>query len=277
MSNNNFYVYEHWRLDRDECFYVGKGKGRRAYSMGWRNPHHKAIQAKVVREGFAIEVRMVATGMAEDDAFALERERILFWREAGVDLSNITDGGGGIFNPSDIARKSISDANKNRVWSLLSRQKISIASRGKKRSPETIEKVAASLRGKKHSIERREKNSISQRGYKQSPEHIQKATASRIGLERSAETQKKISVAAKGRPMSEEHRANLAAALLKINQDPKHIEKVVAALRGKKATLQARANMASAQTGRKHSDETRKKMSESAKAFRAAQRLKEES
>lgn len=22
---NNFYVYEHWRLDKDECFYVGKG------------------------------------------------------------------------------------------------------------------------------------------------------------------------------------------------------------------------------------------------------------
>ena len=27
---NIFYVYEHWRPDHDECFYVGKGKGGRA-------------------------------------------------------------------------------------------------------------------------------------------------------------------------------------------------------------------------------------------------------
>lgn len=30
---NNFYVYEHWRLDRDECFYVGKGTGKRAEAI----------------------------------------------------------------------------------------------------------------------------------------------------------------------------------------------------------------------------------------------------
>ena len=26
----NYYVYEHWRPDKDVCFYVGKGKGGRA-------------------------------------------------------------------------------------------------------------------------------------------------------------------------------------------------------------------------------------------------------
>ena len=25
-----FYVYEHWRPDKNVCFYVGKGKGKRA-------------------------------------------------------------------------------------------------------------------------------------------------------------------------------------------------------------------------------------------------------
>lgn len=30
---NNFYVYEHWRPDTGVCFYVGKGKEKRAWDM----------------------------------------------------------------------------------------------------------------------------------------------------------------------------------------------------------------------------------------------------
>jgi hypothetical protein len=38
-------VYEHWRPDTGEIFYVGKGKGRRAFELKWgrtlkRNPNH---------------------------------------------------------------------------------------------------------------------------------------------------------------------------------------------------------------------------------------------
>lgn len=91
----NYYVYEHWRTDRDECFYVGKGKGIRAYKMACRNRHHAAIQAKVAREGFAIEVRIVASGLSEEEAFNLEIDRIAFWRNQNVDLANITNGGEG--------------------------------------------------------------------------------------------------------------------------------------------------------------------------------------
>lgn len=90
-----FYVYEHWRLDRDECFYVGKGMKNRAYKMRDRNARHRAIMAKLSREGSGMEVRMVATGLTEDEAFALEVERIAFWRAAGVGLANRTNGGEG--------------------------------------------------------------------------------------------------------------------------------------------------------------------------------------
>lgn len=92
---NVYYVYEHWRTDKDECFYVGKGKRRRAYNMKWRNRFHKAIQGKLYREGFAVEVKIVASGLTEQEAFALEIERIKFWRDAGADLANMTDGGDG--------------------------------------------------------------------------------------------------------------------------------------------------------------------------------------
>jgi hypothetical protein len=102
-----FYVYEHWRTDRDECFYVGKGKNKRAYNMKNRNPHHKAIQNKVIREGFAIEVRIVASGLTENEAFQLEIERIAFWRSYNIDLTNMTAGGDGVSGLPAHNRKSV--------------------------------------------------------------------------------------------------------------------------------------------------------------------------
>lgn len=102
-----FYVYEHWRLDRDECFYVGKGMKNRAYKMRDRNAHHQAIMAKLSREGSGMEVRMVATGLAEDEAFSLEIERIAFWREVGVDLANQTYGGEGVTGLAAYNRKKV--------------------------------------------------------------------------------------------------------------------------------------------------------------------------
>jgi hypothetical protein len=45
--------------------------------------------------GMAVEVRMVATGLDEETAFDIEKQRIAFWREAGVDLANRTNGGEG--------------------------------------------------------------------------------------------------------------------------------------------------------------------------------------
>ncbi len=92
----NFYVYEHWRPDRDECFYVGKGKGKRANNMDNRNIFHKAIQGKLARLGMAVEVRMVSVGMDEQSALLLEIKRIAFWRGIGIDLANITNGGDGV-------------------------------------------------------------------------------------------------------------------------------------------------------------------------------------
>jgi hypothetical protein len=95
-AGNIFYVYEHWRPDRGECFYVGKGKGRRANELRYnRNRFHKFIQAKLSRLGTTVEVRIVANGLNESEAFVLERERIALLRADGADLANRTDGGEG--------------------------------------------------------------------------------------------------------------------------------------------------------------------------------------
>jgi hypothetical protein len=110
-----FYVYEHWRLDRDECFYVGKGCGKRAYNMSNRNKHHKGISDKLNRTGSAVEVRMVATGLSEDEAFRIEIERIAFWKSVGADLANYSCGGEGKTGPhSEEHKRKISRSNKGK-------------------------------------------------------------------------------------------------------------------------------------------------------------------
>jgi hypothetical protein len=176
-TSDTFYVYEHWRLDRDECFYVGKGKGSRAYSMKNRNKHHQAICAKLSRIGSAFEVKIVASGLSEQEAFVLECEQIAFWRNAGCDLTNLTNGGEGIsgFRHSDKTRQKLSDLNKGmpatfkgkkhtdetrRVLSEIAKkrgapkltkeqqEKVSAWHRGRKRSPETCAKISAKAKGR---------------------------------------------------------------------------------------------------------------------------------
>ena len=180
---NIFYVYEHWRLDRDECFYVGKGKGNRAYMMRDRNTHHRAIMDKLSREGSGMEVRMVATGLTEGAAFALEVERIAFWREAGVDIANHTNGGDGVsgLKMSDASKAKMSAAKKGRpgVVTMLGRKhsdatkaKMSAAKKGVKKSPEHAARVGLRHEGKtvSHTQETRDKMSLSRTGMKMSDE-----------------------------------------------------------------------------------------------------------
>lgn len=195
--DNKFYVYEHWRLDRDECFYVGKGKGRRAYVMKDRNGHHKAIQAKVIREGFAIEIRMVAMGLSEKEAFSIECERICFWRNVGIDLANMTDGGDGI---------------SGFKMSIDAKEKMSRAKRGR---PGMI-----TMLGKKHSAETRAKMSAAQKGRPKSPEHAAKVGAAHKGKKISDEQKAILSAARKNAVCTEEYRYKMSELAKKQWADP---------------------------------------------------------
>jgi hypothetical protein len=88
-----YYVYLH--LDRaTRCpFYVGKGKGRRAYDVEGRHPEwHKKVQSLV--DGFGIEI--VKNDLSEEEAYDLERELIRKYgrvSDGTGTLLNVTDGG----------------------------------------------------------------------------------------------------------------------------------------------------------------------------------------
>ena len=235
-TSGTFYVYEHWRLDRDECFYVGKGRAGRAYAMNERNRHHKAIVAKLSRIGSALEVKMVAVGLSEADAFALEVERIVFWREAGVDLTNITDGGEGVagLKMSDAAKQKMSDKKigvKRGPHSAEHRLKIGLALRGKKFSPEHIEKLSKARRARVTSSETKEKMSQSMtRFYRENPEACRAASAVHTGRRHSEATKKLISEKSKNKVISKEQRAKISQTLTGKKQSKETIEKRVASI-----------------------------------------------
>lgn len=144
-----YYVYEHWRTDLDLPFYVGKGKGNRAYNMFKRNAYHKAITAKLRREGFAVEVRIIESGITEQRAFEIEISRIELWKKSGVDLTNMTCGGEG---------------SSGRKISEETKAKMRASHKGKPKSPEHIAKVAAAQIGNKRGLGN--KNRL---GHKMSP------------------------------------------------------------------------------------------------------------
>ena len=105
----SYYVYAYLRKDNTP-YYIGKGKGRRAYSKN-RSIHFPSDKSRIV---------FYQTGLKEEDAFLLEKLYIkLFGRKdlgTGV-LYNMTDGGDGASGiiKSDKTRIKTSDSLK-KLW-----------------------------------------------------------------------------------------------------------------------------------------------------------------
>jgi len=181
-----YYVYEHWRLDKDECFYVGKGKGGRAYETSKRGSHWRHIVAKLERIGSGYEVRLVITGLTEKEAFKIEKERIAFWRDI-VDLANKTDGGEGVSG-----LKMSKEAKAKMRAAKLGKKPSHNGTTGMKFSNETKEKMRAAKLGKKP-------NNFGKK-YKQktpmSQEHKDAIAANNRKRVVSEETRNKLSLAA---------------------------------------------------------------------------------
>lgn len=237
MTEKKFYVYEHWRPDRSECFYVGKGHGRRAYDMRrGRNRWHNFMVAKLSALGTAVEIKIVADGLTEREAFDLEVERIAFWKNDGADLCNLTIGGDGPSGRKHTEewKQANSERMKGRTVSEETRAKISASAIGNKRSlgikrtPEQIEKTAAASRGKTRPPELKARLSA-----------IRIANPTFLGKTHTEEWRKNMSESQKGipkpesvkqnmrgKPKSEEHKAKLRAANLGKKHTPETIEKL---------------------------------------------------
>lgn len=83
IIKNDYYVYEHIRLDNNSCFYVGKGRGKRAWTKS-RNEHHDRIVKK-----YGMKVNIIKDNLTEKEAFDLEKEIISNYISQGYGIDII--------------------------------------------------------------------------------------------------------------------------------------------------------------------------------------------
>jgi len=215
-----FYVYEHWRNDIEggSCFYVGKGKGRRAFSLRTRGKHHKAIQKKLATLGLEVEIRIISQNMEEESAYAFERERIAHWREKGARLANYTDGGGGKYGH----KRSEEWCKRAAIWLRKSPPR-----KGFKHTEEAKRKISEARKGRtpilSEEVQEKKRRLMAERA---------KGNTHRLGMKLSEETKKKISAAGKGKEpwnknktLSVEHRNKMKASQ-KISQQRPELRKL---------------------------------------------------
>lgn len=198
-------------------------------------------------------------------------------RAIGIRLTNATDGGEGMLNPSPETRARMGLAhrgnkyNLGRKLSLEHRAKISAAGVGRKRSAESQERINAANRGRRRSAEARARMSAAHKGKKLS----EKQRAALVGRKLSLEHRAKMSEAQRGRKHSPETCAKISAAKmgnkcalghknsLGYRHSPEALAKMSAAHRGKKSSEKQRA----ARVGRKLSVEHRANISAARKLW----------
>lgn len=196
MKKNNFYVYIHVKPNNGEIFYVGKGRGKRAYEQ------HKNRRSKFwkrVVNKYGLDVFILENNLTEDEAFELEKKYIkrIGRRDLNTGtLVNMTDGGEGAAGHSEETIRKISEGNKGKKMSDEARRKISEAMKGNKHT-----------KGMKHSDKTRQKMSEAAKGNKYGKGNK--------GKKHSEETRRKISEANKRRIISEETRMKLSEAAKK--------------------------------------------------------------
>lgn len=190
----NFYTYIHRRNDTGAIFYVGKGRGRRAYDVRSRNTYWKNVVGKA---GHSVE--MLITGVDEELAFFIETEAIDLYRMRGIKLVNLTDGGDGAsgYSHSESTKQSMSISRKGRkAWN-----------KGAVVPQEVKDKISASNKGQK----------AWNKGIQSNQEHREKISKSLIGNDyhkgklASVETKRRMSIAQTGRLHSEETKRKISA------------------------------------------------------------------
>lgn len=126
--NNIFYVYLHRRKTDNKVFYVGKGKGKRAYTKTSRSKWWKSVAEK-----HGVNIEIVFDSLSEEDALQIEKDTILEFRYFEYPLVNLTDGGEGMsgYKQPEEQRRRVSEKMQGREITAEHRLKISESNKGK--------------------------------------------------------------------------------------------------------------------------------------------------
>jgi len=156
MMENNWYVYRHIRLDKNEPFYIGIGN-KKNYARAYQtNPDRRNEIWKKIFIKTDIEIEIILDNLTKSQASEKEKEFIKLYGRKDLDtgsLTNMTDGGDGVWNclrskeTKEILRQQ-KLGNKNPMF-------------GKSQSYETKLKRSKSLTGQKRSDDVKKKQSLS--------------------------------------------------------------------------------------------------------------------
>lgn len=156
MMENNWYVYRHIRLDKNEPFYIGIGN-KKNYARAYQtNPDRRNEIWRKIFTKTNIDVEIILEGLSKSQASEKEQEFIKLYGRKDLNnglLCNMTDGGDGIWN----CIRSEDTKEKLRQQKLGDKNPMF----GKTPSKETSLKRSKSLTGQKRSEETKKKQSLS--------------------------------------------------------------------------------------------------------------------
>jgi len=142
----SFYTYLHKKTSDGAVFYIGKGarKDRATTRIGRSERWHRTV----AKHGFTASV--LATWDTEAEAFEHERVLIACFRDMGVDLVNMTDGGEGAsgHRQSELtkARRNAKLRGRAKPQETIARMRAAAA--GRVIAPETRKKISRTMLGR---------------------------------------------------------------------------------------------------------------------------------
>ena len=157
---NEYYTYAYLREDGTP-YYVGKGRGKRAYD---KNRHCVYVPSEE-------RILFLKQNLTEEEAFKHEKYMIaVFGRKdlgTGI-LRNLTNGGEGSsgYKHTEESLLKISNINKGKKISEETRKKMSMAQKGRTFSDESRKRMSEGSKGIRHSEETRKKIAEISRGRK---------------------------------------------------------------------------------------------------------------
>lgn len=235
MTENNstaqaFYTYAHYRADQPERgpFYIGKGKGPRAWKVNGRSEWWRKTAEK---HGVAIEI--LSHWPTEEDAYSHERLLIDCMRGMRLKIVNLTAGGDGLRDIDGSIRRRIGQ-KVSAAWSDPKMRHKFMAQHSDK---ELVAKKSERLKATFATPESKKKRSDACRAAHARPE----VRAKSLKNASDPAIRAKISEGVKSASASTEAKAKRGAASKRMWQDPDHVANFRALMRAnseaKRATM----------------------------------------